>query len=75
MMQTGRAKSWLRTQVIHLTVLCPYDLTNPCTCPLYEIRKKSSIERLDWVDLLTDEEAANILSNHQQCLNEKLAGQ
>ena len=75
MIQAGHPKSWLRTQIIHLTVLCPYDLTNPCTCPLFEIRKKSSIERLDWVDTLTDEAAANILANHQKCLSEKLAGQ
>ena len=75
MIQAERPRNRLRTQIVHLTVLCPYDLTNPCTCPLYEIRKKSSIERLDWVDLLTDEEAANILANHQKCLSEKLAGQ
>jgi len=74
MMQAEHSKSWLRTQVIHLTVLCHYDLTNPCTCPLYEVRKKSSIERLNWVDSLTDEEATNILAEHQKCLSEKLAG-
>jgi len=75
MIQTGQAKSRLRTQVIHLTVLCPYDLTNPCSCPLNEIRRKSSLERLDWVDSLSNEEAANIYLNHQRCLNEKLSGQ
>ncbi len=75
MIQTGHAKNKLRTQVVHLTVLCPFDLTNPCTCPLHEIRKKSSIERLDWVDSLTDAEVADILSNHQECLTTKLAGQ
>jgi hypothetical protein len=75
MIQAGLPRNRLRTQIVHLSFLCPYDLANPCTCPLYEIRKKSSIERLDWVDSLTDEEAANILANHQKCLNEKLAGQ
>ncbi len=74
-MMQAKHRSRLRTRIVHLTVVCPYDLTNPCTCPLHEIRKKSSIERLDWVDSLTDEEAANIFANHQKCLNEKLAGQ
>ena len=68
-------REMLKAKMVGLSVECPFDGTNPCTCPLFEIRKKSSIERLDWVDSLTDEAAANILANHQKCLSEKLAGQ
>jgi hypothetical protein len=50
-------------------------MTNPCRCPLHEIRKKSPIERLDWVDSLTADEVESLLLNHQKCLSAKLAGQ
>jgi hypothetical protein len=67
--------SQLRSHVISLTVLCPFDLSNPCHCPLHEIRRKSPIERLDWVDSLTADEVESLLLNHQKCLSAKLAGQ
>jgi len=57
--------------MVGLSVECPFDGTNPCTCPLHEIRKKSLKERYEWAQKLSESDALNILTFHQVCLKEK----
>jgi hypothetical protein len=61
----------LMPKMIGLAMECPFDGTNPCTCPLHEIRKKSLAERLKWAQKLSEDDAFSILTFHKECLNQK----
>ena len=64
-------KELLKAQIVGLSMKCPFDGTNPCVCPLHEIRKQSLTERFAWVQKLSEEEALEIVTNHQACLLDK----
>jgi len=64
-------KELLKAQIVGLSMKCPFDGTNPCVCPLHEIRKQSLTERFLWVRKLSEEDAMNILTVHQACLLQK----
>jgi len=61
----------LRLDLVGLSVECPFDGTNPCTCPLHEIRKKTLRERYEWAQKLNKSDALSILFFHQDCLKQK----
>ena len=68
-------KDHVKTKIFGLSVQCPFSGTNPCVCPLHEIRKKGLRERLEWAERLSETEALNILTFHQKCLEEKEGAQ
>ena len=53
--------------IIDLSDACPIDGSNPCACPLHEIRSKSQKEKFEWVHVLSDERVLQILAFHKQC--------
>ncbi len=48
---------------------------NPEDCPLYEVRKWPIEERLVWLDSKTNEEVVALYHRHNDCLEQKMAGQ
>jgi hypothetical protein len=56
-----------RVYVMGLLFGCPYE-PNPADCALYDMRRKSLQERVDWCNQLSDEETQNIISIHKKCL-------
>ena len=64
-------KQILTSQVVGLSVACPFDGTNPCRCPLHDVRKRSLRERYAWVQSLSEAEAVTILTFHEACLLDK----
>ena len=55
------------TQILDLSESCPFDGSNPCTCPWHEVRDKSQKEKHEWVRALSDESLLQILAFHKQC--------
>lgn len=45
---------------------------NPDDCPLYEIRKLSMEDRIDWLESQTDEDTIALYEQHNKCLECKL---
>jgi hypothetical protein len=64
-------KESLKTELVGLSVECPFDGTNPQTCPLHKIRKKSLRERCEWAEKLSKTDALKLLTFHHECLREK----
>jgi len=62
-----RLKAW----VVGLTMVCPYDQSNPPDCPLCFIRTQPVIERLHWVESRSHEQHRHIVTNHLLCLEQK----
>jgi len=60
----------IRTAMRDRLVMCPVGDTS-CNCPLYEIRKLSSDDRLEWLGAKTDEEVAALFKGHTDCLSQK----
>ena len=56
-----------RVYIVGLLVDCPYE-PNPADCALYDIRKSSLNERIEWSKQLTDKEIQHIISIHKKCL-------
>ena len=54
-------------QIFDLSEVCPFDGSNPCTCPWHEMRKKSQKEKYEWVHALSDESVLQLLAFHKQC--------
>ena len=55
-----------------LSMACPVDQSNPCDCPLSEIRKRPPIERFKWVEGLTRGQVEGYLESHCACLKKKV---
>lgn len=68
---TSPSGACLKTELLGLSVECPFDGTNPLTCPLHKIRNTTLRERCDWAEKLTKDEALHILAFHRECLREK----
>jgi len=68
---TGPLQSQLLSQVLGLSVACPFSQGNPCDCPLHEIRKSPFKTRMEWVKQLSEAEALHILEFHRGCLEQK----
>ena len=58
----------LHKEVFGLSVACPVDASNPCTCPLHEVRKMGVMERCEWLHELSNLKMLGILASHQKCL-------
>ncbi|MCE0499454.1 MAG: DUF4339 domain-containing protein [Methylacidiphilales bacterium] len=62
----------LQAKVLKLSLACPYDQSNPRTCPLHEVRKISWKEKCRWIDELSETSLRDLLIFHQKCLAKKM---
>lgn len=58
----------LLSDIIHLTLACPHDNSNPPFCPLHEVRKMTREEIIKWIRMLSDEDLQYLATYHQVCL-------
>ncbi|MGA3006443.1 MAG: hypothetical protein ABSE59_01000 [Opitutaceae bacterium] len=63
----------LKQAVFGLSMVCPFDQSNPCDCQICEIRKLDLKDRFEWVSRLTKAEAEMIWAKHEECLKTKEA--
>jgi hypothetical protein len=66
---SAQRKNELRASVLCLAEACPVRNCNPADCPLYQLRKKKSAERLKWFDALSEDDLAYLAAYHDVCLN------
>ena len=59
------------SQVLHLSLACPFDDCNTSNCPLDKVRKLPLEERTEWVCSLSDEDLEYLTTYHQICLQWK----
>ena len=64
----------LVSDVLHLSIACPHDYTNPPFCPLQKVREMTVEERIQWCRSLTAEDMKYIATYHQICLQCRSSG-
>lgn len=67
-------KKELLANLLELVEACPAEQCNPVDCPLYELRKMTPPERLDWLRSLPEPDQRFLASYHYICLATKLRG-
>ena len=55
-------------QIQHLAATCPHANCDTPACPLFEVRKLATEERIKWVRCLSDEDLRYMATYHQICL-------
>jgi hypothetical protein len=63
---------WLERLAFALSGRCPFDGTNPVECPLHGLRYLGEMDRLDWLNCLTDDELEYLAAYHLCCISEKI---
>ena len=63
---------WLERLAFALSCKCPFDGSNPIDCPLHGLRYLNEIERLGWLNCLTDDELEYLAAYHLCCISEKI---
>jgi len=51
---------------------CPFDHTNPGSCPLHALRVRPRDDRLEWLKSLSVAEIEELVVYHWVCLEEKV---
>ncbi|MCE0498779.1 MAG: DUF4339 domain-containing protein [Methylacidiphilales bacterium] len=64
----GSQMEELQAKVLSLSVACPYDQSNPRTCPLREVRKISLKEKREWIAKLSEMSMVDLNAFCQNCL-------
>ena len=68
----GQGKlSQLQANVLKLSEACPFHVTNPADCPLFELRKLVPSKRLQWVEALSESDLEYLASYHRVCIKIK----
>lgn len=62
----------LRAELMELVHRCPVDRCNPADCPLFEVRRLSYHQRLQWFSALTEADLEFLAAYHFVCLKRKL---
>ena len=62
----------IRTALLELAPCCPFDHSNPPDCPLYDVRQLNPSQRLEWFNVLNDEDLTYLAIYHHVCLSIKL---
>ena len=57
------------SNILGLTLACPYDDRNPEFCPLCDVRKLPVRQRITWVKMLSDDDVEYLATYHQICLH------
>jgi hypothetical protein len=60
-----------RANVLKLSEACPFHVTNPEDCPLFELRKLKPAKRLQWVNALSESDLAYLATYHRVCIKMK----
>jgi hypothetical protein len=68
-----RSKDELRASLLSLTKACPVDECNPEDCPLYSLRKMEPMQRLQWLNALSEDDLVYLATYHHVCMNIKMA--
>jgi hypothetical protein len=63
---------WLERSAYVLSRQCPFDGTNPPSCPLHGLRFLGEAERLEWLSCLSDDELEYLAAYHLCCISEKI---
>jgi len=61
-------KEQIRASIFGLTIECPYYTSNLMDCQLFEIRKLSPSQRVEFVENLSEKECIEIYERHKVCL-------
>jgi hypothetical protein len=61
----------LRANVLKLSEACPFHVTNPADCPLFEVRNLEPAKRLQWVETLSASDLEYLASYHRVCIKIK----
>lgn len=62
----------LRAGILNLDECCPVEDCNPEECPLYQLRKMKPLQRLEWLNALSEDDLAYLVAYHDVCINFKL---
>jgi hypothetical protein len=62
----------LRANLLELSEACPFDHSNPVDCPLFNLRKIKSRERLQWFNALAEADLVYLTTYHHICLTTKV---
>jgi hypothetical protein len=60
-----------RANVLKLLEACPFHVTNPEDCPLFEVRNLEPAMRLQWVEALSESDLKYLASYHRVCIKIK----
>jgi hypothetical protein len=58
----------LFSMLIGLSMRCPFDQSNPCECPFFEVRQMPLDERYRWAKSLSEAEVEAVCDRHWACL-------
>jgi hypothetical protein len=61
----------MRANVLKLSEACPFHVTNPEDCPLFELRKLAPSKRLQWVKALSKDDLEYLATYHRVCIRIK----
>ena len=65
----GQGKlSQLQANVLKLSEACPFHVTNPADCPLFEVRKLAPAKRSQWVEALSKDDLEYLATYHRVCI-------
>lgn len=63
--------SQARANVLKLSEACPFHVTNPEDCPLFELRNMKPAKRRQWVEALSESDLKYLASYHRVCIKIK----